>query len=167
MCICNDRRWPETYRCLRLDRADLVLIGYNTPIGVGDGYDVDVHAPFHHLLVLQAGAYQNSLWIAAAAKAGNEEGAELLGHSAIVAPTGEVMALSSTREDELLVATCDLDAAEPFRSGVMNLNHRQPHTYERITAPNAGASASSRGFPAVLSGQQVAAASAESASRSR
>jgi predicted amidohydrolase len=32
MAICNDRRWPETYRVLALGGAELVLIGYNTPI---------------------------------------------------------------------------------------------------------------------------------------
>ena len=27
MAICNDRRWPETYRCLALGGAELILIG--------------------------------------------------------------------------------------------------------------------------------------------
>ncbi|MBA4784631.1 MAG: N-carbamoyl-D-amino-acid hydrolase, partial [Rhizobiales bacterium] len=31
MAICNDRRWPETYRCLGLQGVELVTIGYNTP----------------------------------------------------------------------------------------------------------------------------------------
>src|SRR5690606_16299675 len=31
MCICNDRRWPETYRVMGLQGVELVLIGYNTP----------------------------------------------------------------------------------------------------------------------------------------
>ncbi|MEO1999578.1 MAG: nitrilase-related carbon-nitrogen hydrolase, partial [Planctomycetaceae bacterium] len=31
MCICNDRRWPETYRVLALKGAELILLGYNTP----------------------------------------------------------------------------------------------------------------------------------------
>ncbi|TIX53576.1 MAG: N-carbamoyl-D-amino-acid hydrolase, partial [Mesorhizobium sp.] len=32
MAICNDRRWPETYRMLCLNGAEIVLIGYNTPL---------------------------------------------------------------------------------------------------------------------------------------
>ena len=32
MAICNDRRWPETYRVLGLQGVELVLIGYNTPL---------------------------------------------------------------------------------------------------------------------------------------
>ena len=33
MCICNDRRWPETYRALALRGAELVLLGYNENAG--------------------------------------------------------------------------------------------------------------------------------------
>ena len=32
MAICNDRRWPETYRVLGLQGAEMILIGYNTPL---------------------------------------------------------------------------------------------------------------------------------------
>src|SRR3982075_295893 len=31
MCICNDRRWPETYRVMGLQGVELVVLGYNTP----------------------------------------------------------------------------------------------------------------------------------------
>jgi predicted amidohydrolase len=30
MCICNDRRWPETYRVMGLQGVEMVLLGYNT-----------------------------------------------------------------------------------------------------------------------------------------
>ena len=32
MCICNDRRWPETYRVMGLQNVEMVLLGYNTPL---------------------------------------------------------------------------------------------------------------------------------------
>jgi predicted amidohydrolase len=32
MMICNDRRWPESYRVLALQGAELILMGYNTPV---------------------------------------------------------------------------------------------------------------------------------------
>ncbi len=35
MCICNDRRWPETYRVMGLQDVEVVLLGYNTPIASG------------------------------------------------------------------------------------------------------------------------------------
>ena len=37
MMICNDRRWPEAWRVLGLQRVELVLLGYNTPSLNTDG----------------------------------------------------------------------------------------------------------------------------------
>ena len=31
MCLCNDRRWPETYRVLGLQGVELTMLGFNTP----------------------------------------------------------------------------------------------------------------------------------------
>jgi len=31
MAICNDRRWPETYRVMGLQGVEMILLGYNTP----------------------------------------------------------------------------------------------------------------------------------------
>jgi predicted amidohydrolase len=95
---------------------------------------------FHHLLPMQAGAYQNGIWIAAAAKAGEEEGCMLLGHSCIIAPTGEIVALSTTLDDELITATADLDRCTEIRDHIFNFAlHRQPQHYGVITEmPGAG-----------------------------
>ena len=32
MALCNDRRWPETYRVMALQQVEMILIGYNTPV---------------------------------------------------------------------------------------------------------------------------------------
>jgi N-carbamoyl-D-amino-acid hydrolase len=135
MCICNDRRWPETWRVLGLRGAELVCLGYNTPTHRPPVPQHDHLNSFHHLLSLQAGAYQNGLWVAAAAKAGPEEGCMLLGHSAIVAPTGEIVAMSSTVEDELITAAVDLDRCREVRDHIFNFRlHRRPEHYGIITA---------------------------------
>ena len=34
MCICNDRRWPETYRVMGLQGVELIVLGYNTPSSI-------------------------------------------------------------------------------------------------------------------------------------
>jgi predicted amidohydrolase len=36
MAICNDRRWPETYRVMALKGTDLVMLGFNTPAQLPD-----------------------------------------------------------------------------------------------------------------------------------
>ena len=135
MCICNDRRWPETWRVMGLAGAELVCLGYNTPTHFPPVPQHDHLNSFHHLLSVQAGAYQNGFWVAAAAKAGMEEGSMLLGHSCIVAPTGEIVAMSSTLEDELITAKADLDRCREIRDHIFNFRlHRQPHHYRSIAA---------------------------------
>jgi N-carbamoyl-D-amino-acid hydrolase len=133
MCICNDRRWPETFRVLSLQSADLVLLGYNTP-SRNIYWDEPTHLRmFTHLLTLQANAYQNALWIAAAAKCGREDGFHMIGGSVIVAPSGEIVAQTSSEEDEVIVAKIDLRLAENFRQHVFNFaKHRRPEHYRLI-----------------------------------
>ena len=92
MAICNDRRWPETYRMLCLNGAEVALIGYNTPLLLDEAPALAHLRMFHNHLPMQAGAYQNTLWVAAAAKAGREDGQALIGGSCIIAPTGEIAA---------------------------------------------------------------------------
>ena len=50
MAICNDRRWPETYRVMALRGADLVVLGYNSPAQLPDWPDQNEHRALHHLL---------------------------------------------------------------------------------------------------------------------
>src|SRR5262249_63305 len=90
MALCNDRRWPESYRMRCLGGAQVVLIGYNTPAVLDEAPQFDHLRMFHNHLPMQAGAYQNTIWVAASAKAGVEEGQALIGGSCIIAPTGEI-----------------------------------------------------------------------------
>src|SRR3984885_13498546 len=41
MCICNDRRWPETYRVMGLQGVEMVMLGYNTPNDHTGHADID------------------------------------------------------------------------------------------------------------------------------
>lgn len=133
MLICNDRRWPEAWRMLALGGAQLVCVGYNTTLHNPEIPEHDHLVSFHHLLSMQAGAYQNGVWAAAAAKAGHEEGSNLLGHSCIVAPTGEIVALASTLGDEVITAECDFGRCREIRDNIFNFErHRQPEHYQLV-----------------------------------
>jgi predicted amidohydrolase len=133
ICLCNDRRWPEVYRVLALQGADLVVLGYNTPTEV-PGWQEEPHAKMEtHLLSLRAGAYQNSVWVAATAKSGDEDGRHLIGGSAVVAPSGEIVAKARTEGDEVVLAEVDLDYAEMYKQSVFNFAaHRRPEHYSLI-----------------------------------
>ena len=80
MCICNDRRWPETYRVMGLQGVELVVLGYNTPsVNSQKPEEVSETRLYHSELTMKAGAYQNATWVVAVAKAGVEDGHPLIG----------------------------------------------------------------------------------------
>jgi len=134
MMICNDRRWPETYRVMGLKGVDLVMLGYNTPNS--NAYHPEpVHLKmFHNLLSMQAGAYQNGTWVVAAAKAGAEDGYGLIGGSCIIAPTGEIVAQALTEDDEVVSYDCDLDLGQYIKNTIFDFDaHRRIEHYGLIT----------------------------------
>jgi predicted amidohydrolase len=136
MCICNDRRWPETFRVMGLQGAELALVGYNTPAQMPDWPEQNELRAFHHLVPMQAAAYQNGLWIAASAKAGREEGVEMLAHSCVIAPSGEVVALTRGRGDELISYDCDLEMSAAYKRFHDIARNRKPQHYGLIAAPS-------------------------------
>lgn len=133
MAICNDRRWPETYRVMGLQDVEMVMLGYNTPFGhVGD-QAMDSLTLFHNHLSMQAGAYQNATWVVGTAKCGNEEGSRMGGQSVIIAPSGEIVAQSVTVEDEVITARCDLNFGKRYKETIFDFEaHRRPEHYSLI-----------------------------------
>lgn len=133
MCICNDRRWPETYRVMGLQGVEMVMLGYNTPYDHTGHKDIDSLTQFHNHLSMQAGAYQNATWVVGTAKCGVEEGSNMCGQSVIVAPSGEIVAQAYSLEDEIITARCDLDLGKRYRETIFNFaKHREPEAYRLI-----------------------------------
>lgn len=132
---CNDRRWPETYRVLGLQGCELAMIGYNTPIHYAPDPTQDRLAGFHNALVMQAGAYQNGMWVVGVAKGGNEEGVDSLAESSIIAPSGEIVARARTTGDEVIIADCDLDQCANYKKTLFDFDrYRRPDAYGLLTA---------------------------------
>ena len=136
MCICNDRRWPETYRVMGLKGVEMVVLGFNTPSeNAQKAGERPALRMFHHKLSLQAGAYQNSTWVVAVAKAGTEDGHHLMGGTVIVNPDGEVVAESKTEDDEIVMYDCDLDATTFGKETIFNFaQHRRIEHYGLIAS---------------------------------
>lgn len=134
MCICNDRRWPETFRVLGLQGVELVALGYNT-FSQNIFHDEAPHLrAFHNHIVVQAAAYQNATWIVSVAKCGREDGHHMIGGGCIVSPTGEIVALASTESDEVLVYEADLDLGAYIKETVLDFGrHRRVEHYTMIT----------------------------------
>lgn len=139
MLICNDRRWPEAFRALTLQGAELVTLGFNTP-------SENLHYPeppalrvHHHLIMAQAMAFMNATWLVETAKCGFEDGFRMFGQSMIVAPSGEIVAKTVSEDDELISFDADLDLAQDLKRTMFNYAaHRRPEHY-RILIDRVGA----------------------------
>lgn len=133
MAICNDRRWPETYRVMGLQGVEMIVLGYNTPVHNPPAPEHDHLSHFHNELVMQAGAYQNGCWVVGVAKAGDEDGVRQIGDSIIVAPSGQIVAACTTEGDELAIARCDFDLTRSYKNTTFNFAlHRQTQHYGLI-----------------------------------
>ncbi len=136
MCICNDRRWPETWRVMGLQGVEMVVLGFNTPsVNSQKGAEALDDRMFHHKLSVQAGAYQNATWVVAVAKAGDEDGHHLMGGTVIVDPDGKIVAEVEGEADGVVVHDCDLDATRFGKETIFDFaRHRRVEHYGRITA---------------------------------
>ena len=139
MALCNDRRWPETYRVMALKGVEVILIGYNTPMHYAPDPSQDALQSFHNQLDMQAGAYQNGTWVVGVAKGGVEEGVDSLAESMIIAPSGQIIAQATTAQDELVVADCDLDWCKHYKETLFDFErYRRPEMYDLIAEPKSG-----------------------------
>ena len=133
MALCNDRRWSETYRVMGLQGAEVIFIGYNTPIHYAPDPTQNSLAAFHNHLVMQAGAYQNGTFVVGVAKGGVEEGVDSLAQSVIIGPSGQILTQAVTTDDEVIVARVDLDRTTLYKSTLFDFDrYRIPEAYRRI-----------------------------------
>ncbi len=123
--VCYDVRFPELYRILALEGAELVTVPahFTTPTGKD-----------HWHVLLRARAIENQYYVAAAAQVGETlPGKPAYGRSLIVDPWGIVLAQAP---DEETVITAELDRARlrDVREKLPSLKNRQADAY-RWPAP--------------------------------
>ena len=118
--VCYDVRFPELYRILALEGAELVTVPahFTTPTGKD-----------HWHVLLQARAIEDQLYVAAAAQIGETlPGKPAYGRSLIVDPWGLVVAQAA---DEEAVVSAELDRAHlrDIRAKLPSLANRQANAY--------------------------------------
>jgi deaminated glutathione amidase len=118
--VCYDVRFPELYRILALEGAELVTVPahFTTPTGKD-----------HWHVLLRARAIENQYYVAAAAQVGETlPGKPAYGRSLIVDPWGIVLAQAP---DEETVITAELDRARlrDVREKLPSLKNRQADAY--------------------------------------
>ena len=117
----------HTARLAQEQGAEIILIGYNTP---GSALALDLND-----LCMRAGAYANACWVVGVAKAGVEDGVELISGSSVINPLGQIVARASSTGDELVTARVDLDQMMPARKRWNFLGRRQPQHYGVLLQP--------------------------------
>jgi predicted amidohydrolase len=123
--VCYDVRFPELYRILALEGAELVTVPAHFTTHTGRD---------HWQVLLRARAIENQLYVAAAAQWGETiAGKPAYGRSLIVDPWGIVLAQAP---DEETVISAELDRARlrEIRDKLPSLKNRQADAY-RWPAP--------------------------------
>ncbi|PYH35321.1 carbon-nitrogen hydrolase [Aspergillus neoniger CBS 115656] len=144
MMICNDRRWAESWREYGLQGVEIVACGYNTngfaPQFWGQSADMTPEEAeelslFHHKLVMQCHSYTNACFSVSAARCGLDDGEyPLIAGSSIVDPEGRIIAEAKTKEDEVIIADCDLGLCRAGKTRTFDFGrHRRVEHYGRIT----------------------------------
>ena len=127
MMICYDVEFPEWVRRPALAGADLLAVPTNwpaDPVPPGERPNVVTN--------VQAAAFANRMFIAAACRVGEERGVSWVGGSLIAGPDGYPLAGPAGDQDpELLVADCDLARARDKATSPRNDSHRdrRPELY--------------------------------------
>lgn len=117
-----DLVFPEAVRSLVLDGAELVCLCAN--------WEQPLDAEWRALLT--ARAFENSVFIAAANRVGQEPSYTFLGQSTIIGPRGDVRADIESSAEGYALAKIDLDEVRRVREEYQLLQLRQPAAYRSI-----------------------------------
>ena len=118
--VCYDVRFPELYRILALEGAQLATVPahFTTPTGKD-----------HWEVLLRARAIENQFYVAAAAQVGETlPGKPAYGRSLIADPWGVVLA-QAPDEETVVSAELDLGHLEDIRVKLPSLANRQANAY--------------------------------------
>ena len=114
--VCYDLRFPELYRRLMQPACDLLVVPAAFTYTTGRA---------HWELLLRARAIENQCYVLAPAQGGtHENGRRTWGHSLVVDPWGEVLALREVGEG-VVMARMDLQRLAEVRTQLPALEHRR------------------------------------------
>ena len=125
--ICYDRHFPEGWRALALNGAEYIVNPSATVAGLSE-----------HLWKLEqpAAAVANGIYIGAVNRVGLESPwdiGEFYRQSYFVNPRGQIEAIASRDQDELLVHDMDFDMIREVRNTWQFFRDRRPETYLSLT----------------------------------
>jgi N-carbamoylputrescine amidase len=130
--ICYDRHFPEGWRALGLNGAEIVYNPSATVAGLSQ-YLWKLEQP--------ASAVANTYFVGAINRVGTEAPwniGRFYGSSYFVNPRGEFLATGSEYDDELVVADLDLSQIDEVRKTWQFFRDRRPDAYGDLTRPELG-----------------------------
>ena len=119
MTICYDVRFPELYRSLALQGAEIFAIPSNFTERTGRD---------HWEVLLRARAIENGAWVIAPSQIGGPPGQPAYGHSMVIDPWGIVVAQAPDRE-AIVHAVIDIERVTAVRRQIPALVNRRPEAY--------------------------------------
>lgn len=128
--ICYDQWYPEAARCNALLGAEMVF--YPTAIGTVTGIEQtegDWQQAWEN--VMRGHAIANGMVVAACNRAGTEDKMEFWGGSFVIDAFGKTLARGS-KDEEIVLATVDLEHGENVRNGWRFFHNRRPECYCEI-----------------------------------
>jgi N-carbamoylputrescine amidase len=134
--ICHDRRFPEAWRELVLQGAEIIFVPVDSPVTGFDG-----GSTFEDMFVveLRTRALENCIWVCAANQGGVEKVQDkkytFYGNSCIIHPTGQVVALAPSSQPAVISATIDLEEVNKARRFLFTFKRRRPELYKLINQP--------------------------------
>jgi predicted amidohydrolase len=133
MHICYDAGFPETARILALLGADILVLPTNWP----------THSECAAEHMIPTRAMENTVYVMAVNRVGEESGFRFIGASSIVEPSGRVLAKAGPNFEEVLQADIEPAIARrkllvrvPGRHEINRIADRRPRFYEPLIAPN-------------------------------
>jgi N-carbamoylputrescine amidase len=127
--ICYDRHFPEGARCLGLNGAEIVFNPSATVAGLSE-YLWKLEQPAH--------AVATQYFVGAINRVGKETPwniGEFYGQSYFCDPRGQMLAVGSRDQEEVVIADMDLDSIREVRNTWQFFRDRRPDSYGAITAP--------------------------------
>mgnify|MGYP000941593571 CR=1 FL=1 len=120
--IGSDLAFPEVARSLTLEGAEMVVISANWETQWAEAWRA-------HIL---SRACENSIFVAAANRIGEEPTMRFSGDSMLVGPSAEVYTVLDEPIEGYAIATIDLDQVRKVREDRQLIQYREPITYRAI-----------------------------------
>ena len=134
--ICFDRHFPEPFRNPRTPQGAEIIFNPNVAMGFR-ALTAGASMADTFLTQLQSRAVENSVWVCVVNKAGTEvlQGQETFcyGQSAIIDPTGKIVAQAPGDEETVITYEADLEDVGTARRTLPLFRARKPHLYRLIS----------------------------------